>query len=186
MQRDCSCTVSADPTYLESVSHVAKEAADRTVRRLGARRLRTMKTPVIFVAEQARSLLGHFTSAISGSSLYRKSSFLLDHLGKRLFPDFVHIQEQPHLPRGLGSAPFDNDGIATRDNIFIEQGVLQNYILGTYSARKLGLKTTGNAGGVHNLTIRPGDNNLAALLKMMNKGLLITGDDGEWCEYCDG
>lgn len=174
MQRDFSYTVATDPAHLESISYVAKQAAERTVRRLGAKRLRTMKTPVIFVAEEARGLLGHFAAAISGGSLYRKSSFLLDHLDKKIFPAFVHIQEQPHLPRALGSAPFDDDGVATRPNIFIEEGVLRNYSLGVYSARKLGLKTTGNAGGMHNLTIRPGEKDLTALLKTMGTGLLIT------------
>jgi PmbA protein len=174
MQRDYSYTIAADPKALQSVSFVAKEAAERTVRRLGARRLSTMKTPVIFAAQEARGLLGVFCSAISGGSLYRKASFLLDHLNKKVFPDFVHIQEFPHLERALGSAPFDNDGIVTRDNVFVENGILQNYILGVYSARKLGMKTTGNAGGTHNLTIRPGNKDLPALLKTMGTGLLIT------------
>lgn len=174
MQRDYSYTVAADPEQLKSTSFVAKEAAERTVRRLGARRLSTMKTPVIFAAQEARGLLGHFCSAISGGSLYRHASFLVDHLNKKVFPDFVHIQEFPHLDRALGSAPFDNDGVATRNNVFVENGILQNYILGVYSARKLGMKSTGNAGGAHNLTIRPGNKDLPALLKTMGTGLLIT------------
>ena len=174
MQRDYSYTVATDAAYLESISHVAKEAAARTVRRLGARQIRTMKTPVIYAAEEARGLLGHFTAAISGSSLYRKASFLVDHLGKQIFPAFVHLQEHPHLPRALGSAPFDNDGVGTSANVFVENGVLQNYVLGVYSARQLGMKTTGDAGGVHNLTIRPGNKDLSALLKTMGTGLLIT------------
>ncbi len=174
MQRDYSYTVASDPALLDSVSHVAKQAGERTVRRLGARRLRTMKAPVIYFAEEARSLLGHFTAAMSGGSLYRKSSFLLDHLGKKIFPSFVHIQEQPHLPRALGSAPFDEDGVATRPNVFIEEGMLRHYSLGVYSARKLGMKTTGNAGGVHNLTIKTGQKDLKGLLKTMDTGLLIT------------
>jgi PmbA protein len=174
MQRDFSYTVSSDPALLENVSHVAKEAVQRTVRRLGARRLPTMKTPVIFAAEEARSLFGHFLSAISGGSLYRKASFLIDHLGKQIFPEFMHLQEQPFLPRGLGSAPFDNDGVATRANVFIENGVLQNYLLGVYAARKLGMKSTGNAGGAHNLIVRPGNKNLSDLIKTMHKGLLVT------------
>lgn len=174
MQRDYSYTIATDPLELESVSHVAKEAAERTVQRLGARQLRTMKTPVIFIAEEARGLFGHLMSAISGGSLYRKSSFLLDHLDKKIFPEFMHIQEQPHLARALGTVPFDDDGVATRDNIFIEDGILRSYCLGVYSARKLQMKTTGNAGGVHNLMIKHGDKNLAALLKTMDTGLLIT------------
>lgn len=174
MQRDYSYTVASDPTKLESISHVAKEAAARTVRRLGARRLPTMKTPVIFVAEQARGLFGHLASAISGGSLYRKSSFLVDHLGKKIFPEFMHIQEYPHLHCALGSAPFDGDGVATRDNVFIEDGILRNYSLNVYTARKLGMKTTGNAGGTHNLSVKLGSKDLPALLKTMGTGLLIT------------
>ena len=174
MQRDYSYTVAADPANLESISLVANQAAERTVRRLGARRLATMKAPVIFVAEEARGLLGHFIAAISGGSLYRKSSFLLDHLDKKIFPSFVHMQEQPHLPRALGSAPFDNDGVMTRPNVFIEEGILRRYSLGTYSGRKLGMPTTGNAGGIHNLTIRTGNKNLEKLIKLMGRGLVVT------------
>lgn len=174
MQRDYSYTVSADAARLESVSHVAKLAAERTVRRLGSKRLRTQRAPVIFAAEEARGLIGHFASAISGGNLYRKTTFLLDHLDKKVFPSFVHIQEHPHLPCSLGSAPFDSEGVVTRDNVFIEDGILRQYALGVYSARKLGMKTTGNSGGMHNLTIRPGDKDLNALLKSMGTGLLVT------------
>lgn len=174
MQRDYSYTVSADPKTMESISTVAKIAAERTVRRLGARRLKTMKTPVIFAAEEARGLLGHFVSAISGGNLYRRSSFLLDHLNKKVFAPFVNIQEKPHLVRGLGSAPFDDEGVATRENVFVENGILRSYAMGVYSARKLGMKTTGNSGGIHNLVIQPGNKDLIAMLKTMNKGLLVT------------
>lgn len=174
MQRDYSYTLSADPKKLASISAIAKEAAERTIKRLGARRLPTMKAPVIFFAEEARGLLGHFVSAIQGSNIYRKSSFLVDHIGKKIFPDFVHLQEHPHLLDGIGSAPFDDDGVLTRDNVFVENGVLQQYALGVYSARKLGVKTTGNSGGIHNLTIRPGNKDLSELLRTMNKGLLVT------------
>lgn len=174
MQRDYSYSVSADPARLNSISAIAKEAAERTVRRLGARRLPTQKVPVLYAAEEARGLLGHFAGAIQGGSLYRKASFLVDHLGKKIFPDFVQIREQPFLDCGLGSAPFDNEGVATRDNVFIEDGVLRSYSLGVYSARKLGLKTTGNSGGMHNLTINSGTKDLAGLLKAMGKGLLVT------------
>lgn len=174
MQRDYGYTVAADPSQLQSISFVAKQAAERTLRRLGARQLQTMKTPVIFIAEEARGLLGHFMSAISGGSLYRKSSFLLDHLDKQIFPAFVQIQERPWLVQALGSSPFDDDGVATRENIFIENGMLRQYALSVYSARKLGMKTTGNAGGIHNLVINPGQQDLTGLLKTMGKGLLIT------------
>lgn len=174
MQRDYSYTIAVDPKQLDSVSHIAKEAGERTVRRLGARRLATMKAPVIFVAEEARGLLGHFAAAISGGNLYRKSSFLLDQLDKQIFPSFMNMQEQPHLAYALGSAPFDNDGVATRANVFIADGILRSYALGSYAARKLGMKTTGNAGGIHNLSVRAGNKNLAALIASMGRGLLIT------------
>src|SRR3990167_1213016 len=174
MQRDFDYTVACDPNDLESVSSIAKKAAEKTVRRLGARRLKTMKAPVIFYTEEARSLFSHFVAAISGGNLYRKSSFLLDHLDKQIFPSFIHIEEQPYLAKALGSAPFDHDGVLTRPNVFIEGGQLKNYALGVYSARKLGMKTTGNAGGVHNLLVRPGMKNFTELLKTMDKGLLIT------------
>lgn len=174
MQRDYGYTVATDASRLQSVSHVAKEAAERTVRRLGARQIPTMKTPVIYIAEEARGLLGHFLGAISGGSLYRKSSFLQDHLDKKIFPDFMHMQEHPHIAGALGTAPFDSDGVATRDNVFIEDGILRNYSLGVYSARKLGMKSTGNAGGIHNLVVKHGDKDLSALLKTMGTGLLIT------------
>ncbi len=174
MQRDYSYTVSCNPNKLESISQIANAAAKRTINRLGARKIATMKAPIILAAEEARGLLGHFASAITGGALYRKSSFLLDHLNKKIFPDFIHISEQPHLPDALGSSPFDNDGVLTRPNVFIEDGILRNYALSVYSARKLGMKTTGNAGGMHNLTIKPGTQDLAALIKMMHRGLLVT------------
>lgn len=174
MQRDYSYTTAANPSLLKSTSFVAKEAAERVIKRLGAKQLATAKVPVIFYNEEARGLLGSFVAAISGGNLYRKASFLVDHLGKRIFPDFVHLQEFPFLTDALGSAPFDADGVATRENVFVDDGILQSYVLGVYSARKLGMKTTGNAGGIHNLTIRPGDKDLSALMKTMGKGLLIT------------
>lgn len=174
MQRDYAYTMAVDPARLESVSEIAKQAGERTIGMLGARRIDTTKAPVIFTAEMARGLLGHFAGAVQGSYLYRKLSFLLDQLGKDIFPSFVNISEQPHLPFGIGSVPFDFDGVKTRPNVFIENGVLRNYALNVYSARQLGMKTTGNGGGTHNLTIKPGDKDLSGLMKTMGKGLLIT------------
>ena len=174
MQRDYSYTTAIDPEMLVPAELVAKQAAERTVRRLGARSLRTMKAPVIFAAEEARSLLGHFAAAISGGNLYRKSSFLVDHLGKKVFPDFIQLAEQPHLALALGSMAFDDDGVLTHPNVFIENGILKSYALGVYSARKLGMKTTGNAGGTHNLTIKTGKHDLQGMLKTMGTGLLVT------------
>ena len=174
MQRDYSYTVNCDPALLNSAAFVAEDAVNRTIRRLGAKQLKTRKVPVIFAADQARGLLGHFVAAISGANLYRKSSFLLDHLDKPIFPAHISIDERPHLLKSLGSSPFDNDGVKTAPKFFIENGVLKSYALGTYSARKLGMKTTGNAGGVHNLFITTGNKDLSALLKTMDTGLLVT------------
>lgn len=186
MQRDYSYTTSSDYTKLESIATVAKHAAERTVRRLGARKIPTMKAPVIYLAEEARGLLGSFVAAMSGSSIFRRSSFLLDHLGKQIFPSFMQIQEHPHLHHALGSAPFDDEGVKTRANVFVENGVLRQYAMGTYSARKLGMKTTGNAGGVHNLTVKTGNKNLQELIKTMDKGLLITEMMGQGTNLITG
>lgn len=174
MQRDYSYTVACDANLLDSVNKIATLAAERTVNRLGARRLTTRRTPVIFAAEEARTLLSHFIGAISGGNLYRKSSFLLDHMGKQIFPAHIKIDERPHLPKTLGSAPYDEDGVATRPNVFIENGILQSYVMGIYSARQLGLQSTGDAGGVHNLFINTSNKDLPALLKSMGTGLLVT------------
>jgi len=174
MQRDDWWTVARDADDLESADAVGRKAAERTVRRLGARSLDTRHCPVIFAAEVAGGLVGHFIGAIRGANLYRKSSFLLDHLGKPVFPGFIHIHEQPHLPRALGSAPYDGEGVATHPHDLVKDGILESYVLSTYSARKLGMKTTGNAGGVHNLIVEPGDLDLPGLLKKMGSGVLVT------------
>lgn len=153
---------------------IGRKAAERTVARLGARGLSTRECPVLFVPETARSLIGHFLSAASGGSLYRRASFLVDHVGKRVFPEWMRIVERPHLPRGHGSTAFDSEGVATRDSDLVADGVLARYILGSYSARKLGLRSTGNAGGVHNIVVQPGRDDLPALLARMRTGLLVT------------
>lgn len=174
MQRDYSYSVAVDPHNLYPIEFLAKEAVEKTVRRLGAKKLPTLKCPVMFIAEEARSLLGHFAAAISGGSIYRKSSFLIDHLQQKVFPDYISLQEKPFLPKALGSAPFDEEGVATRENIFVMDGVLNSYALGVYSARKLGLHTTGNSGGLHNLTINTSEKNLPQLIKEMHRGLIVT------------
>lgn len=174
MERDYYYTCARDPNNLESAEAVAKIAAERTVKRLGAKRLATGKAPVIFAADIAGGLFSHFLGAIRGSSIYRESSFLLNHLNKKVFADFINIYEDPHLPRGLGSAPFDDEGVKTQRKDFVTDGVLQSYILSSYSARKLNMQTTGNAGGVHNLFIKPSSGDLTALLKQMDRGLLVT------------
>ncbi|MGI8740234.1 MAG: metalloprotease PmbA [Gammaproteobacteria bacterium] len=174
MQRDYWYTVARESALLDSAQTVGRIAAERTLRRLDSRQLSTRQVPVIFEASVARSLLGHFISAISGGALYRKASFLLDQVGKPVFPEFVHIHEQPHLKGAMGSAPFDNEGVATKSRDLISGGVLQGYVLASYSARRLGLQSTGNAGGVHNLIIEPGAHDLPGLMAEMGDGLLVT------------
>lgn len=174
MQRDYWYTVSRRHTELEAAEQVGKMAAERSVRRLNGRKVATRHVPVLFAAEIATGLFRSFIGAIRGGNLYRKSSFLLDHLGKQVFPGFVHIHEQPHLRGALGSAPFDSEGVATSNRDLIRDGVLQGYVLDTYSARKLGMQTTGNAGGVHNLTVESGAQDFPDLLRDMGTGLLVT------------
>ena len=174
MQRDGWYSKVRDYRDLDPVSNIAKTAATRALQKLGSRKLSTMSVPVIFEAQVASSLFSTFINAIMGGAQYRKSSFLLDKVGSPIFPDYITIDERPLLEKGAGSAPFDNDGMATRNRSLVTDGVLQGYVLSAYSARKLGLQPTGNAGGVHNLIIKTGDDNLAGLLRRMDKGLLIT------------
>ncbi len=174
MQRDYWYTVARDSLALENAEAVGLHAAQRALRRLNGRRLSTRQVPVLFAAELARGVIGHFLGAIRGGALYRKTSFLMDHLGKRVFPECLDIREQPHLSKALGSAPFDGEGVATVERDLVSQGILQGYVLDSYSARRLGMETTGNAGGVHNATVAPGAGDLAALLKQMDTGLLVT------------
>jgi PmbA protein len=176
-ERDYWYTASRDWRSLEDVEAVGRRAAQRTAERLGARRIPTTRAPVLFVPELARGLVGHFVAAIRGGAQYRRSSFLLDAAGTQVFPSWFGISERPHLPRALGSAPFDGEGCATRDRELVKDGVLDGYVLNTYAARKLGLKTTGNAGGVHNLIVQPGPaggEDHASLLKRMGRGLVVT------------
>lgn len=174
MQRDHWFTSARDASYLESPVAVGKQAAKRTLARLNAQKISTAKMPVLFSPDVSSGLLSHFLSAISGSNLYRKSSFLLDCLGRKVLPEWVRILEQPHIVGGAGSCPFDSDGVKTQSRIIVEDGILQSYILDSYSGRKLQMKTTGNAGGVHNLILESGQQNFKAMLKLMDKGLLVT------------
>jgi PmbA protein len=174
MQRDYWYSVARRPEDLESPAAVGRRAAERTLRRMGARRIATRAVPVIFVAEVARGFLGHMISAIRGAAQYRKASFLLGAAGSQVLPAWFGIEERPHLPRAPGSAPFDAEGVATHDRILVADGVLQGYVLSSYSARRLGLKTTGNAGGIHNLLVAPGDEDLAGLIATMGRGLVVT------------
>jgi len=174
MQRDYWFATARDPQKLESAKSIGTKAAQRTINRLGARKIATQTTPVIFEANMARSLLSHFVAAVSGGSLYRKASFLLDSLDKQIFSDSITISEDPFIKGGFGSSSFDMEGVATKARTFVENGVLNGYVLSSYSARKLGMQTTGNAGGVHNLELQTGEKDLDQLLKQMQKGLLVT------------
>jgi len=174
MQRDGWYSKARDYNDLQSVKEISQEAARRTVVRLGSRKLTTRQAPVIFEAPVASGLFSALITAISGGSLYRRASFLLDKKGEQIFADHVNIREQPFIKKALGSAPFDNDGVATKERDIIKNGVLQDYVLSGYSARKLGLETTGNAGGVHNLVIESGKDTLDDLVKKMGTGLLVT------------
>ena len=174
MQRDYWYSVNRDPAKLETPAEIGKHAAQRTVGRLGAKHMPTCQVPVIFQAEVARGLLSHFLAAIRGGAQYRKASFLLDHIGKQVFPERFRLDERPHIRGALGSAPYDNEGVITTPRDVITDGVLQGYVLDSYAARRLNMQTTGNAGGVHNLYINDDNISLAAMLKEMGKGLLIT------------
>ncbi|MBL6917747.1 MAG: metalloprotease PmbA [Gammaproteobacteria bacterium] len=174
MQRDYWYSSARRLGDLDTPLQVGDQAARRTLRRLGARRVPTCKVPVIYEAPVASSLLGHFISAISGGALYRKASFLLDHLDKKIFPEFVRIHEQPLIVGGMGSAAFDGEGVATSARDIVSDGILRGYVLGSYSARRLDMQTTGNAGGVHNLTIDAGDQNLEQMISGIDEGFLVT------------
>ena len=174
MQRDYWYTVARNANDLDSSRHVGAMAAERVVRRLGAQSLSSRQCPVLYAPEVAASLLGHFVGAISGGSLYRKSSFLVDALETQVFPDFIRIHEQPFLPKALGSSAYDGEGVAAQAHDIVTDGILASYVLSSYSAKKLGMVTTGNAGGVHNLTIEPGDQDQRSLLATMDTGLLVT------------
>jgi PmbA protein len=174
MQRDYWYSSARSRDALEPGEQIGRTAGERTLRRAGARRLSTRKVPVLFEAPVAAGLFGSFVAAISGGSLYRKSSFLPDSVGQQVFADHVQLLEDPFLPQGMGSAPFDNEGVATRARHVLRDGVVQGYFLGSYSARKLGLETTGNAGGSHNLLVSDTGQDFAQLLREMGEGLLVT------------
>lgn len=174
MQRDDEYTTARNAKNLETIDWVAQKAAEKAVKRLGARRIKTQTSSIIFEASVAKSLMRSFISAISGGNLYRQSSFLLDALGTPIFPTFMNIFQQPHLLQAMGSCPFDREGVATVDQHYVRDGKLVSYALGSYSARKLGLQTTGNSGGVFNLSITPSDITLQQLFKKMHRGLFVT------------
>jgi len=174
MQRDGWYSSALAREDLEDAASIGRRAAERTLARLNPRSMATAQMPVLYSPEVARSLIGHLLGAVSGGALYRRASFLLDSVGTQLFPDWFAIEERPLLRRGLRSTAFDGDGVATRDSSLIEGGVLQRYVLGSYSARKLGLVTTGNAGGVHNLRVHSNAGDLPSMARQMGNGLLVT------------
>lgn len=174
MERDYWYSTARAATDLEAAEAIGRRAAERALRRLGARRLSTRSVPVVYTPELARGLIGHLIAAASGGALYRRASFLLDRVGQRIAPPWFQAYERPHLRRALGSCSFDDDGVATVDQDLIRDGVLTRYVLGTYSARKLGLESTGNAGGVHNLIVPPNAGDVHEILRAMGTGLLVT------------
>ncbi|MEK9826521.1 MAG: metalloprotease PmbA, partial [Methylotenera sp.] len=174
MQRDYWYSTARDAADLQSASEIGRIAGVRTVRRLDARKIKTCQVPVLFEAPLASGLISSLISAISGGNLYRKSSFLLDSLGKQIASPLLSIYEDPFIKKGLASSPFDNEGVTTSARQLVDNGVLQGYVLSSYSARKLGMKTTGNAGGNHNLLVKSGTHNFDGLLKQMGTGLVVT------------
>jgi PmbA protein len=174
MQRDYWYTSARDPARLQDAEAVGVEAAQRTVARLSPRKVQTGRFPVLFAPNVATGLMGHLLGALSGGAQYRKASFLLDSLGDTVAAEHLVLAEQPHLPNSIGAAAFDGDGVATRDKAFVERGTVASYVLSTYSARRLGLQSTGNAGGVFNLTVSGRTQPRDELLRTMGRGLLVT------------
>lgn len=173
MQRDYYYTSSRDPDDLSEPASVGHTAAQRVINRLGARKMETTRAPVLYVPELARGFIAHAISAIAGGAQYRRSSFLLDAAGEKIFPDFVNIDERPHLEKAMASAPYDAEGVATYDRDIVADGVLQGYILSSYSARRLGLTTTADAGGAQNIIVQGSDKDKESLIKEMGTGLLV-------------
>jgi PmbA protein len=174
MQRDDWYSAARAPSALADPRAIGEYAGLRAAARLGARKIATGAARVLFEAPMALSLLGSFASAVNGGNLYRKASFLVDSLGKPVFSPLVHLEEKPLAKRGLSSGAFDEEGVATRDRVVVRAGVVEGYFLGSYSARKLGMKTTGNAGGTHNLVLKPGAKDFRGMLRELGTGLLVT------------
>lgn len=174
LERDYWYTSARSAEDLETAAATGRRAAERAVRRLGSRQLETRVAPVLFPPEFARSLFGHFVDAIRGTAQYRRASFLLECAGEQVFPDWMRIVEDPHIPRAMGSAPFDAEGVATRSRTLVDSGILQGYVLSSYSARRLGLETTGNAGGIHNLIVEPNAESLETLQAESDGVMVVT------------
>ncbi|WP_230622248.1 metalloprotease PmbA [Aggregatibacter sp. Marseille-P9115] len=187
LERDYEYTVARDINQLAQPNWVGENAAKKAIARLQPQKLATQEAPVIFLNDVATGLISHLAAAISGGSLYRKASFLLDHLGKQVLPDWFEIVERPHLLRQLASTPFDSEGVRTQDMEIIRNGILQTYLLTSYSGRKLGMQSTGHAGGIHNWLIKPNSSGkLTALLRQMNRGLLVTEVMGQGVNLVTG
>lgn len=186
LERDYEYTVARNIQELESAVWVGENSAKKAVSRLQPRKIKTQEVPVIFMNDVATGLIGHLAAAISGGSLYRKSSFLLDHLGQKILPDWFHISERPHLIGKLASTPFDSEGVRTTNLEIVEQGILQTYLLTSYSGRKLGMQSTGHAGGIHNWLVKPNSENLTTLLQQMGTGLLVTDLMGQGVNLVTG
>ena len=187
LENDYEYTISREFDKLQSPIWVGENCAKKVVSRLNPQKLSTREVPVIFLNDVATGLISHFAAAISGGSLYRKSSFLLDHLGKQVLPDWFNISERPHLLRRLASTPFDSEGVRTQDREIVEDGVLQTYLVTTYSGKKLGMPSTGHAGGIHNWLVKPNlTGGLTALLRQMGTGLLVTDVMGQGINIVTG
>ena len=187
LENDYEYTVSREFDSLSSADWVGQNCAKKVIARLNPQKLTTREVPVIFLNDVATGLISHLTGAISGGSLYRKSSFLLDHLGKQVLPDWFQISERPHLLRRLASTPFDSEGVRTQDLEIIQDGVLQTYLLTSYSGRKMGMQSTGHAGGIHNWLVKPNlTGGLTALLRQMSTGLLVTDVMGQGVNIVTG
>lgn len=187
LERDYEYTVARDINQLAQPNWVGENAAQKAIARLQPQKLATQEAPVIFLNDVATGLISHLAAAISGGSLYRKASFLLDHLGKKILPDWFEIVERPHLIGQLASTPFDSEGVRTQDMEIIRNGILQTYLLTSYSGRKLGMQSTGHAGGIHNWLVKPNSSGkLTALLRQMNRGLLVTEVMGQGVNLVTG
>ncbi|HHE9988460.1 TPA: metalloprotease PmbA [Haemophilus influenzae] len=187
LENDYEYTISREFDKLQSPIWVGENCAKKVVSRLNPQKLSTREVPVIFLNDVATGLISHFAAAISGGSLYRKSSFLLDHLGEQVLPDWFNISERPHLLRRLASTPFDSEGVRTQDREIVENGILQTYLVTSYSGKKLGMSSTGHAGGIHNWLVKPNlTGGLTALLRQMGTGLLVTDVMGQGVNIVTG
>jgi PmbA protein len=173
MERDYHYSSARDAADLETPESIGETAAQKTVGRLGSRKIKTTKAAVLYAPEIARGFVGHVIGAIAGVAQYRRSSFLLGAVGEKIFPDFFQLQERPHIPKAMASAPYDAEGVATSDRDIVVDGVLEGYVLSSYSARRLGLKTTGNAGGAHNLIVPGNSEGLDSIMQSMQSGLMV-------------